>query len=41
MGEAMQRAAPQQHGTTVELDYFSSKTWFIIEARPINAADRR
>ena len=37
----MQRAVPQQHGTTVELVYFSSKTWFIIETRPINIAGRR
>jgi hypothetical protein len=36
----MQRAAPQQHGTTVELVCFSSKTWFIIETRPINTAGR-
>ncbi len=41
MGEAMQRAAPQQHGTTVELVYFYSKSWFIIETRLINTAGRR
>jgi hypothetical protein len=40
-GEAMQRAAPQQHSTTVELVYFSSKTWFFIDTRPINTAGRR
>jgi hypothetical protein len=41
MGEAMQRTAAQQHGTTVELVYFSSKTWFLIETRQINFFDLR
>jgi hypothetical protein len=33
--------APQQHSTTVELVYFSSKTWFFIDTRPINTAGPR
>ncbi len=41
MGEAMQHTAAQQHGTTVELVYFSSKTWFLIETRQINTFDLR
>ncbi len=37
----MQRAAFQGHSMTVQLVYFSSKTWFLIETRPINTAGRR
>ena len=39
--EVMQRAMPQRHGMTVQLVYFSLKTGFLIQIRPMRTAGRR